>query len=208
MDMKYLKQFEKKSRKNREKIERESERERDFSCDPSNLIHLRNTDLKKPGFNSARLIHNAQNSTGAKDQTSKNSISITLINFENTPNSNPKNRIDRLEQEKEKANERFSGIIYHLLIEYFFSFLFILTLFLFIPGAGEFVELSPGREDNERDLGIAENGELERLLQQTVPPLRERHLPARGVLYPLHLRFPSHHLPSFSPPPHLKQGKK
>lgn len=200
MDMKYLKQFEKKSRENRE-------RERLFlwsiKSHPSSKY-----DLKKPGFNSARLIHNAQNCTGAKDQTSKNSISITLINFENTPNSNPKNRIDRLEQEKEKANERFSGIIYHQLIEYFFSFLFILTLFLFIPGAGEFVELSPGREDNERDLGIAENGELERLLQQTVPPLRERHLPARGVLYPLHLRFPSHHLPSFSPPPHLKQGKK
>ncbi|RRT37796.1 hypothetical protein B296_00059195 [Ensete ventricosum] len=55
------------------------------------------------------------------------------------------------------------------------------------PGAGELVELPPGREDDESDLDIAKHRQLEGLLQQPVPPLREGDLPAGFVLYPLHL---------------------
>lgn len=62
-----------------------------------------------------------------------------------------------------------------------------------IPRACEFVELSSGREDYERNLGIAENGELKSLLQKTAASLREGDLTARGVLYPPHLGFASHH---------------
>lgn len=63
-----------------------------------------------------------------------------------------------------------------------------------IPWACEFVELSSWREDYERNLRIAENGELKSLLQKTAAPLREGDLTAGGVLYPLHLGFASHHL--------------
>lgn len=63
-----------------------------------------------------------------------------------------------------------------------------------IPWACEFVELSSRREDYERNLRIAENGELKSLLQKTAAPLREGDLTAGGVLYPLHLGFASHHL--------------
>lgn len=44
---------------------------------------------------------------------------------------------------------------------------------------GELVRLAGGGEDEEGDFSIAEDGELERLLQDSVPPLRESHLPAR-----------------------------
>jgi hypothetical protein len=60
-------------------------------------------------------------------------------------------------------------------------------------GAGELVELAARGEDDEADLGVAEHGELERLLEQPVAALGEGHLPARRVLYPLHLRLPPHH---------------
>lgn len=49
-------------------------------------------------------------------------------------------------------------------------------------------------EEDEGDLGVAEDGELVGLLEQAVPPLGERHLPADLVLDPL-----KHHLAS----PHL-----
>jgi hypothetical protein len=65
-----------------------------------------------------------------------------------------------------------------------------------VPGAGEFVELAARGEDDERDLGVAEDGELEGLLEQAVAALGEGDLAARGVLYPLHLRLPPHHLRS------------
>jgi hypothetical protein len=45
-------------------------------------------------------------------------------------------------------------------------------------------------EEDERDLGVAEDGELVGLLEQAVPALGERHLPADLVLDPL-----QHHLP-------------
>jgi hypothetical protein len=62
------------------------------------------------------------------------------------------------------------------------------------PGcAGELVELAARGEDDERDLRVAEHGELERLLEQPVAALGEGDLPARRVLDPLHLRFPPHH---------------
>ena len=86
---------------------------------------------------------------------------------------------------------KIPGIIYQQLIDGLSDSLLFIP---YIPGAGKFIELSSGRENNERDLRIAENGELKSLLQQPVPPLGEGHLPACGVLYPFHLRFPSYHL--------------
>jgi len=46
-------------------------------------------------------------------------------------------------------------------------------------------------EEDERDLGVAEDGELVGLLEQAVPALGEGHLPADLVLDPL-----QHHLPA------------
>lgn len=51
-----------------------------------------------------------------------------------------------------------------------------------VPGAGEVEEPAGGGEDDEGDLGVAEDGELLRLLEQPPPPLRERHLPRRRVV--------------------------
>ena len=62
-----------------------------------------------------------------------------------------------------------------------------------VPAAGEFEELAARREDDERDLGVAEDGELERLLEQAVAALGEGDLAAGRVLYPLHLRLAPHH---------------
>ena len=65
---------------------------------------------------------------------------------------------------------------------------------LVVPGGGgELEEAAAGGEDDEGDLGVAEHGQLVRLLQQPVPPLGERHLPAYLVLDPLQLYFPSPH---------------
>lgn len=61
------------------------------------------------------------------------------------------------------------------------------------PGAGEVVEFSLRREDDERDLGITEHGKLQGLLRQPVSPLGEGRLPARRVLYPLYHPLPLHH---------------
>jgi hypothetical protein len=63
-----------------------------------------------------------------------------------------------------------------------------------VPGAGELVELAPCGEDDEGDLGVAEDGELERLLEQAVAALGEGDLAAGRVFNPLHLRLPPHHL--------------
>jgi hypothetical protein len=56
-----------------------------------------------------------------------------------------------------------------------------------VPGASELGELAGGGEDDERDVGIAEHGELLRLLEQPPAALRERHLPRRRALYPPYL---------------------
>jgi hypothetical protein len=53
--------------------------------------------------------------------------------------------------------------------------------------AAELVELAAVGEDDESDLRIAEDGELVRLLEQTVPALGEGHLPVDLVLDPLQL---------------------
>jgi hypothetical protein len=63
------------------------------------------------------------------------------------------------------------------------------------PGAGEIVELAGAGEDDEADLGVAEDREFLRLLQKPVPPLRESHLPAGWVVDPT-----DHDLP----PPHQR----
>ena len=54
-------------------------------------------------------------------------------------------------------------------------------------GATELVELAEVGDDNEGDLGVAEDGELVRLLEQAIPALGERHLPVDLVLDPLQL---------------------
>ena len=51
-------------------------------------------------------------------------------------------------------------------------------------------------EEDERDLGVAEDGELVGLLEQSVPALGEGHLPADLVLDPLQLHLAATHLPS------------
>lgn len=68
------------------------------------------------------------------------------------------------------------------------------------PGcAGEIVEFAGAGEDDEGDVGVAEDSELLRLLQQSISPLRKRHLPARHVVDP-----PYHYLPS----PHFSHHQK
>ena len=44
--------------------------------------------------------------------------------------------------------------------------------------AGVLISLAGGGEDEESNLGIAENGELKGLLHEAVPPLGEGDLPA------------------------------
>uniref|UniRef100_A0A0A9CST9 Uncharacterized protein n=1 Tax=Arundo donax TaxID=35708 RepID=A0A0A9CST9_ARUDO len=59
--------------------------------------------------------------------------------------------------------------------------------------AGVLVELPLGGEDDERDLGVAKDGDLVRLLQQPVPALGEGHLPVDLVLDPPQLHRPAPH---------------
>lgn len=47
--------------------------------------------------------------------------------------------------------------------------------------AGEVVELAAAGEDDDGDVNVAQHGELLRLLYQSVPALREGHLPATLV---------------------------
>lgn len=66
-----------------------------------------------------------------------------------------------------------------------------------LPGVrGEVVEPALVGEDEHGDVGVAEHGELARLLGQPAPPLREGHLPAHAVVDPPHLHLPA-------PAPHL-----
>jgi len=57
----------------------------------------------------------------------------------------------------------------------------------YAPGAGELGELPRGGEDDERDVGIAQHGELLGLLEEAAAALGERDLPRRSALYPLYL---------------------
>jgi len=50
-------------------------------------------------------------------------------------------------------------------------------------------EFAGGGEDDEADLGVAEDGELLGLLKQPPPPLGEGHLPRRQVVDPPY-RYP------------------
>lgn len=64
-----------------------------------------------------------------------------------------------------------------------------------IPGAAaELEEAASAGEDDEGELGIAEDRELVSLLQQSVTPLCEGHLPVYLVLDPLQLHPPPPHL--------------
>jgi len=56
-----------------------------------------------------------------------------------------------------------------------------------LGGGGELVEAAARGHDDERDLGVAQHGELVRLLEEAVPALGEGDLAARGVLDPAHL---------------------
>jgi hypothetical protein len=64
---------------------------------------------------------------------------------------------------------------------------------MFIPCAAELVELAAAGEDDERDLGVAEHGQLVGLLEEAVAALGEGDLPVDLVLDPLQLN---------SSPPH------
>ena len=55
------------------------------------------------------------------------------------------------------------------------------------PIVGVLVEAAPAGEDDERHLGVAEDGELVSLLEEPVATLAEGDLPARVVLDPLDL---------------------
>ena len=59
--------------------------------------------------------------------------------------------------------------------------------------AGVLVEPPVGGEDDERDLGVTEHGDLVRLLQQPVPALGEGHLAVDLVLDPPQLHRPAPH---------------
>jgi len=50
-----------------------------------------------------------------------------------------------------------------------------------------------GGEHDERDVDVAEDGELVGLLDEAIPPLREGHLPVRVVLDPLDLQLHAPH---------------
>lgn len=63
-----------------------------------------------------------------------------------------------------------------------------------LGGGCELVEAAARGEDDERDLGVAEDGELVRLLEQAVAALGEGHLPVYLVLNPLQLHLAATHL--------------
>lgn len=65
--------------------------------------------------------------------------------------------------------------------------------------AGVLIEPAGRREDDESDLDVAEQRELEALLQQPIASLGEGHLPRRDVLDPLQFHLPPPHHPSRSP---------
>jgi len=59
---------------------------------------------------------------------------------------------------------------------------------------GVLVELPLWGEDDGGDLGVAEDGDLVRLLEEAVAALGEGHLPVYLVLYPLQLHLAAPHL--------------
>ena len=59
------------------------------------------------------------------------------------------------------------------------------------PGGGVLVEPAGGGEDEQRDLGVAEETELEGLLEEPCAALGEAHLTARPVLDPPELHTPA-----------------
>lgn len=67
----------------------------------------------------------------------------------------------------------------------------------YVPGACEIVKLAGAGEDDDSDLSIAQDREFLGFLQQSIPPLRKRNLPARWIVDPsYHNLSPSH----LSPP--------
>lgn len=62
-----------------------------------------------------------------------------------------------------------------------------------VPSGGKLVELAVGGEDDEADVGVAENRQLPCLLEQPRPALAEGDLPVDGVLDPPHLHLPTSH---------------
>lgn len=56
------------------------------------------------------------------------------------------------------------------------------------------MELVVAGDHDEGDLGVAEDGELPRLLEEPVPPLRVGDLPVGRVLDRLDLNLPPRHL--------------
>lgn len=63
--------------------------------------------------------------------------------------------------------------------------------------SGKLEELPFGGEDDESDIGVAQDGDLVGFLEQPSPSLRESHLPTDLVLDPLQLNPPSSHLSLF-----------
>lgn len=61
-------------------------------------------------------------------------------------------------------------------------------------GANVLVDFAGARNHDERDLGVAEDGELVGLLEESVPSLGVGHLPVGRVLYPPDLDLPPRHL--------------
>jgi hypothetical protein len=80
--------------------------------------------------------------------------------------------------------------------------------------AAELVELAAVGEDDERDLGVAEDGELVGLLEQAVAALGEGDLAVDLVLDPLELHPPPPHrgrrplLPLPAPPRALRRRRQ
>jgi hypothetical protein len=52
----------------------------------------------------------------------------------------------------------------------------------YVPGGGEVVELAVRGEDDDADVGVAEDGELPGLFEQPGAALAEGHLPVHRVL--------------------------
>lgn len=62
-----------------------------------------------------------------------------------------------------------------------------------VPGGGEVVELAVGGEDDDADVGLAEDGELPGLLQQAGTALAEGDLTVNRVLDATELHLASRH---------------
>ena len=89
---------------------------------------------------------------------------------------------------KRSTRARFGQIRYELKVRYKE-----ITNHAQIPVTSILVETATAGEDDQRDLGFAEDGKLIGLLEQPVPALAEGHLSARRVLDPLDLNLPPPH---------------